>query len=227
MLGSFLRILLILVAEQFTLVAKADIPQAEAPPFNLNKVVPLSRANSHAPRMALGVANADAIKEAATKPWHSIQVVLRQTEEEKENLQLASSYSDNVIKDLLAPREDTVDEQGKQLFNDFVPPNPFLDSDDEYDDLVNRKSRETRGARAEEEPQSDQEIFSFDENFSYYPTHMDLPNVPDEAVLKSCLRVSTAPKKGRRIAWKDKPAQYRFYNRRDSDDSWSQFNLKI
>lgn len=222
------RLLLILLAERSTPAAKANIQQAEVPHLRLNQVVSHSRLNTRAPCTVLGAADANAIKKAAAKPRGRAQVVLKQTREEKENLPLASPDPDDGINNLFqaagaqsTPEED--EKEKRQPFMDIVPPNPFLDSDNEYDDLATRKWRENRGKTAEE-PDSDQEIFSFDD-ISSCPTVPDLPDVLDQAVLKSFLHAPTA-KKGRHVAWKDKPARYRFYQLPNCNDFWSQIGLK-
>jgi hypothetical protein len=204
--------------------------------MKLTKLVTHSRVDSRVPHPLLGTANTT--KKSAAKSRGRIQVVLEQTKEGKEDLSHVFSDSDDEVDDPLGivcaqptPEKD-VREEKRESFNSMVLPNPFLDSDDEEeekrhslsdmalpnpfldsdddeDDFVGGELRETRGARSEEEPESDREVSSFDSIRSSF-TILDVPSMP---ALKSCLRVSTAP---------NRLVQYHFHLHSNPDDIWTQ-----
>jgi len=168
-------------AEQHTFAAQTGIPQTEVLPLKPIKVVTQSRMNSRASHTVLGAANANAMKKPAAKPSGHIQVALKQAKEEKENLPLISPDSDGGLDGPLqaaGPQPPPVEEeedgrvQKKQSFMNIDLPNPFLDSDDEFEDFVNRRWHENREAMAEE-PYSDQD----DSPFEYVPPYPTFPMV--------------------------------------------------
>lgn len=163
--------------------AKADIPQTEVPLLKTNKVVARSRMNSRAPYT---VDAANATQQPAAKPRGRIQVMFNQTMKEKENLPLISPDFDDLDDSLQAAdpqRTSGEDVRGinTQLFVYTGLPNPFLDSDEEYEeyeDLANGGWRENWEARAEEEAYSDQESSSFECDSSYSALPMILDSNP-------------------------------------------------
>ena len=164
-------ILLILSAEQSTSVAKADIPQAKVPLLETSKVIAQSRMNSCAPHTVLGTVDANAMKKPSAKPSDRAQVMSNHSKKEKENLPLISFDSDDDFDDFLqgagaqhTPGEDVMWQKTHTFMNTYLP-NPFLDSDEEfeeYEDLASGRWRENKEVRAKEEPYSDQEISSFE-----------------------------------------------------------------
>src|SRR5258706_2398955 len=179
--------------------AKADIPQAEVPILESSKVVTRSRMNSCAPHTALGPANV--MKKPATKPSDRIQVVPSHARGEKENFPLISPDSDDHLDDFLqaagphtTPGEDAR-WQKLHTFMNIDLSNPFLDSDEEYEeyeDLASGRWRENRDARAKEETYSDQEISSF-EYASSYPT---VPMIWTKLDSNAALAHSSPPQTG-------------------------------
>jgi hypothetical protein len=132
--------------------------------------------NSGAPRTALGAANANAMQKYAAKPSGRIQVKLNHTMKDKENFPLLFDSDDDLDRSLQAAGpERTFGEDSREMQPSMYSglPNPFLDSDDEYEeyeDLANGRWRGNREARAEEEPYSDQDSSSFKFVFPTLPT---------------------------------------------------------
>jgi len=224
-LVHFFEILLILLAERPAPATRVDILQDKLPFLKPSKVGTLSCVDSRPPHTVLGAANANMMKKPADKPKGCTQVALKQTVEEKENLSLLSPDSDDGIDDSFLqvagvhpPSGEGAGEQKKQSFMDIYLPNPFLDSDEEDDDLT---LGERGGTRAEEEPNSDQDNFSF-ESVSSYPTVQVLS---DGAVPKPCLHLPNARKRRHQAAWKDKLGQYNSYRYSSLNDLGSQICL--
>ena len=201
MFGSCLflsRILLIPLAEQSTSAAKTDIPQAEVPLLESSKLVAQSRMNSRAPHTALNAANG--MKKPAAKSSDRVQVVLKHAMGEKENSQLISPDSDDDLDGFLqaAGPHTTLGEgaiwQKMHTFMNIDLANPFLDSDEEYEeyeDLASGRWHVNGEVATEEETHSDQEISSF-EYVSSYPT---LPMIWTKLDSNAALTHSSSPKK--------------------------------
>ena len=154
--------------------------------------------SSCAPQTALGSANA--MKKPAAKPSDRVKVVLTHAREDQENFSLISPDSDDDLDDFLqaagphtTPGEDAR-WQMMQTFMNINLPNPFLDSDEEYEeyeDLASGRWRENREAMAKEETYSDQELSSF-EYVSSYPT---VPMIWTKLDSNAALTHSSPPKK--------------------------------
>ena len=180
----FLGILLILSIEQSTSTAEADIP-TEVPLLKSNEVVAHPHMSSPAPHAILGATNANAMQKPASKQSGRIQIVLNHTMEDKENLPLISSDSDDDLDHSLQEGEDTKGREMQPFTCNYVP-NPFLDSDEEFEefeDLANGRWRANMEVRAEEEPYSDQESPSFEYLSSYPPLPMIWPKLDSHPAL--------------------------------------------
>jgi hypothetical protein len=227
-LGSLPRILLTVLVEQATPAAKAKLPPRKVRHSKPNKLVAHTRVDSRAPRVMFGATNTK--RKPFARPRGHIQVLLKQ---EKENVPIISDSGDETDDPLQAiaaapaPEEDATEEQEQEthLYNTSTLPNPFLDTDEEDGDPAGGKWPERRGARAEEEPDSDRESVK-GETLPSFPAVEGPLGVPGRVALKSCLHAPGAPKKDCHITWKDRLAQYYCHFHGHPDDTWSRMGLK-